>query len=357
MKRVLILFVLTAFLLSGCSGWLDGEYHSVKPHMPDTSTLSNDAVNVTGYQELRDALTEMVTTGRQNSVFYMADIALEQIDQYMCTAIMHVLHNCAIGAYAVEEISYESGTNGGVSAISVNVTYLHGRQEILHIKNADNMAAVKEIIAAALRNCESSTVIKVEEYVTLDAEAFVREYVNENPHLCMELPQVTATVYPEQGQERVLEVLFTYQNSRETLQNMQNVVSPIFSAAKLYVQSSDGESQKYEQLYGFLMERFDYKIETSITPVYSLLRYGVGDSKAIAMVYNIMCKNADLPCQVVSGTKNGEAYYWNLIQYEEMDCHVDLLACSEAGEFSPKKAEEMTGYVWDYSVYPQGISE
>ena len=100
------------------------------------------------------------------------------------------------------------------------------------------------------------------------------------------------------------------------------------------------------------MERFDYKIETSITPVYSLLRYGVGDSKAIAMVYSIMCQNAELPCQVVSGTKNGEAYYWNLIHFEDTDCHVDLLACSEAGEFSVMYPENMPGYVWDYSVYP-----
>lgn len=352
MKKIILLILVTAFLLSGCSAWLDGEYHSVKPHASDDAKLSDDVVTVSGYQELRDALVEMVTYGRQKTMFYITGFSLDQADQYMNTAIMHLRQNSAIGAYAVEEVNYESGTSGGVSAISVEVTYLHGRQEIVRIKNAVNMDAVKEIIAAALRNCETSTVIKVKEYEDLDVETYVQEYVNTNPHLCMELPQVTATAYPDQGKERVLEVFFTYQNSRDALRTMQDMVSPIFSAAKLYVQSSDGESQKYEQLYAFLMERFDYKIETSITPVYSLLRYGVGDSKAIAMVYNIMCKNAELPCQVVSGTKNGEAYYWNLIRFEETDYHVDLLACSEAGEFSVMLPEAMSGYVWDYSVYP-----
>ena len=352
MKRIMVLFLITACLLSGCGSWLDGEYHSVKPHTPDNTKLSDDAVTVSSYQELRDALTEMVTIGRQKSTFYITGITMEQVDQYMSTAIMHVFQNSAIGAYAVEEINYESGTSGGVSAIAVEVTYLHGRQEIVRIKHASNMDTVKSIISAALRNCESSVVIKVKDYEDLDVETFVQEYVNTNPHLCMELPLITATTYPKRGQERVLEVFFTYQNSREALRVMQDMVSPIFSAAELYVQNSDGESQKYEQLYAFLMERFDYKIETSITPVYSLLRYGVGDSKAIAMVYSIMCQNAELPCQVVSGTKNGEAYYWNLIHFEDMDCHVDLLACSEAGEFSVMYPENMPGYVWDYSVYP-----
>lgn len=352
MKKILLLMVVTAFLLGGCSTGLDGEYHSVKPHASGDTKISEDVVTVSGFEQLRDALVEMVTSGRQKSTFYIADFSLDQVDQYMSTATMYVRQNTAIGAYAVEEIQYESGTSSGAAAIAVEVTYLHGRQELVRIKNAANMDAVKHIISTSLRNCDTSVVIKVEEYENLDVEAFVQEYVNENPHLCMELPQVTATTYPDHGRERVLEIFFTYQNSRDTLRAMQEMVSPIFSAAKLYVQSSDGESQKYEQLYAFLMERFDYKIETSITPVYSLLRYGVGDSKAIAMVYSIMCQNADLPCQVVSGTKNGEAYYWNLIRFEDMDCHVDLLACSEAGEFTVMQPDEMPGYVWDYSVYP-----
>ena len=351
MKKIIIPILLLAFLLSGCSTWLDGEYHSVKPHASDGNKLSDDAVIVADYPQLRDALVEMVTSGRQKSTFYITGFNLEDVDQYMNTAIMHVFQNSAVGAYAVDEITYEGGYSGGNPAIAVDVTYLHGRPEILRIKKVTNMDGAKNIISTALRNCETSTVIRVEEYEDLDVELFVQEYVNSNPHLCMELPQVAATTYPDRGKERLLEIFFTYQNSRDVLKNMQEMVSPIFAAAELYVQNSDGDSQKYEQLYSFLMERFDYKYETSITPVYSLLRYGVGDSKAIAMVYSIMCQNADLECQVVSGTKNGEAYYWNLIRFDDTDYHAVLLACSEAWEFTVMIPDEMSGYVWDYSGY------
>ena len=57
MKRFLILMLCITLLLSGCS-WLDGEYHSVKPHASDGNKLSDDVVTVSDYIELRDALLE-----------------------------------------------------------------------------------------------------------------------------------------------------------------------------------------------------------------------------------------------------------------------------------------------------------
>lgn len=348
MKKVLVLILTMSLLLSGCGSWLDGEYHSVKPHTSDGVKLPDDVVTVSDYDQVEEALLEMVSAGKQESTFYITGFDLETADQYMDNAMNHVMKNTAIGAYAVEDIRYESGTSGGAAAIAVEVTYLHGRQDILRIKNASNMDGVKTLISHAVKNCDLTVVIKVSEYEPFDVALFVQDYAYKNPNICMELPQVTTNLYPVRGVERVMEISFTYTNARDTLRNMQNTVSPIFAAAELYVQGSESDSQKYEQLYAFLMERFDYTIETSITPTYSLLRYGVGDSKAFALVYSVMCHKADLECQVISGTRNGEAHYWNRIRYDDVEYHVDLLACNEIGEFTVMLPETMTGYVWDY---------
>lgn len=350
MKKLILLSLSLALLLSGCS-WLDGEYHSVKPHTAESGKPSNDVIVVSDYLQLREALVDMVNSGKQKTTFYTNGFSLNEVDQYMNTAIMHIFQNCAVGAYAVEDITYEAGIIGEFTAVAVEASYIHGRQEILRIKKTTNMEGLKGMIRFAVNHCDASAAILVNEYEDMDVELFVQEYANENPHLCMEIPQVTVNTYPERGKERVVEISFAYTTSRDVLRTMQNMVTPIFSAAELYVQGSEGELQKYEQLYAFLMERFDYQIETSITPTYSLLRYGVGDSKAFAMVYKIMCQNADLECLVVSGTRNGEAHYWNLIRIDNTDYHVDLLASNEAGEFTLMLPEEMSGYVWDYSLY------
>ena len=349
MKKLIIPVLILMLLLNGCSALSEGEYHSVKPHASEGVKLPDDVVTVSDYEQVQDALLEMVTAGKQQSTFYITGFDPEEADQYMDKAVDYVQKNSAVGAYAVEDIQYESGTSGGVAAIAVEIQYVHGRQEILRIKSVMSMEGVKPLIGFAIKNCDHSVVIKVKEYEQFDMELFVQDYANNNPHLCMEIPQVSVNVYPDKGQERVMEISFTYTNGRDSLRNMQNTVAPIFSAAELYVQGSDDKSQKYEQLYSFLMERFDYTIETSITPTYSLLRYGVGDSKAFAMVYRAMCKNANLECEVISGTRNGEAHYWNQISYEGTEYHVDLLACNESGEFAVMIPSEMSGYVWDYA--------
>ena len=112
MQKVLILVLSLALLLSGCT-WMDGEYHSVKPHASDGNKLSDDVITVSDSIELRDALVEMVTTGRQQSTIYISGFSLDDVDQYMSMAILYVQQNSAVGSYAVDKITYESGTSGG----------------------------------------------------------------------------------------------------------------------------------------------------------------------------------------------------------------------------------------------------
>jgi hypothetical protein len=171
----------------------------------------------------------------------------------------------------------------------------------------------------------------------------------------METPQISVVVYPETGQQRVIELKFTYQNSRATLRQMQSQVSSVFSSAELYVIGKGNTMEKAALLYSFLMERYDYVMQTSITPAYSLLQYGVGDNKAFASVFAAMCEQSGLRCQVVTGTRRGEPWFWNLIYVSGVYYHVDLLACNQLGGFRAWTDADMNGYVWDYSAYPESV--
>ena len=67
-----------------------------------------------------------------------------------------------------------------------------------------------------------------------------------------------------------------------------------------------------------------------------------------------MCRDAELTCLCVTGTRAGEPWTWNLVLDGDTYYHVDLLRCSEEGKYTQRTEEEMEGYVWDYSVYPGG---
>lgn len=355
MKRyvTIILAVIISVLLCGCDMWMDGSYHSVKPHQEAGDTQNQESVEASSYNQLYQALCNMVSAGREESVIYASGIESDQLETYTSIAVNSVTSSDAIGAYAVDTISYEVGTNVGRTAIAFKISYNHSRSEILRIKRTATMEEACNEIAQALQTCEPGVVVLVEAYKDTDFVQFVQDYMDLNPDVCMEMPQVSATVYPDSGSQRVIELSFTYQTSRETLRTMQAYVEPVFRAANLNVSAEEGEVTKFSRMYAFLMERSDYQLETSITPSYSLLRHGVGDSKAFAVVYAAMCRDAGLDCQTVTGTRDGEPWTWNLVCIDGVFYYVDLLRSVNMERLQLLSDAEMRGYVWDYTAYPE----
>ncbi len=351
MKRVWILILTIALLLGGCS-WMDGNFVSIQPHQDSGRGNQDGVVYASGYLQLRRALEDMVRSGRENGVIHVSDFDQDQVSRSMDMAVRYVMDSFPIGAYAVEEIQYEVGTGGGKPAIAVEISYLRSYVEIRKIHTVRNMREARNLISQTLESHDAGVVLLVESYEPLDIAQFVATFTLENPDQVMELPQVAVGIYPDSGNSRVIELQLTYQNSRDALRQMKAQVSPLFTSAEMYVTSDAQEHTKYSQLYTFLMERFDYQLDTSITPAYSLLRHGVGDSKAFATVYAAMCRRVGLECQVVTGTRDGEPWSWNIIQDRGRWFHVDLLRGNKAQGFREYLDGEMSGYVWDYSAYP-----
>ena len=351
MKRYLWLLAVVCLVLSGCS-WMDGNFHSVTAHEAHAQSGGSDEVSAGDYYELVAALESMISAGREKGIIYVGEYDQNMVESGMAAAVRNVRKTMPLAAYAVDEIRYELGSTGGKPAIALEILYLHGRSEILQIRAAADMEAAEELIHQALEECRTGLVLSVQTYTPTDITQMVEDFAVVNPQLIMEVPQVASGLYPEEGTSRILELKFSYQNSRESLREMKSHVTSMFNAADLYVSSDDTDEQKLNHLYSFLMERFDYQVETSITPTYSLLRHGVGDSKAFAVVYAAMCRQAGLECHTVTGTRNGEPWYWNIVRDGDRYYHVDLLCCREQGAFHNHSDSEMTGYVWDYSAYP-----
>ena len=354
MRRLILITILAALMVcvfSGCGFWMDGERLSVTPHMEQSQLDVVEVTEVSNYMQLRKSLIELIESGASGGIMSVSSFNKVTASFYVDTAINHVLGNTAIGAYAVDSITYEVGTNRGASVIAFKIAYEHTISEIQRMRYVPGMDEAVEVIAGALDNCDHSVSVRVQKYEEIDFVQFVQDYANNHPDTVMEVPNITASVYPDNGADRIIEVSFTYQTSRETLRRMQEQVAPVFTSAELYVTETTQVRDIYARLYAFLMERNAYKLESSITPAYSLLHHGVGDSRAFANVYAAMCRQVDLYCQVVSGTRDGEPWCWNVIRYRGKYYHVDLHQCSQTGGFRMREHSEMEGYVWDYSAF------
>ena len=334
-----------AVLLSGCS-WMDGSYVSVTPHeVAQSQTGEGITGTVSNYAELRSALVRMVDEGSTEALFtleaYPRDVAQEDVDR----AVEYVTKIYPIGSYAVASIDTEVGTG----ALSVDITYSHTAQELAGIRTVRGMDGAEKAIAEALDECADKLVLQISGFRAVDYNEIVAAYARRNPDRVMETPRVTFQDWPDQGEERVVELLFFYQTDRETLRAMREQVQPVFSSAALYVTGQASERTKFSQLHAFLMERFDYRLQSSRTPSYSLLCEGVGDSRAFAQIYAAMCTRIGLEAATISGTRDGEKHHWNLVRIDGVWYHLDLLASSQ---FRPMTEEELTGYEWDRESIP-----
>lgn len=351
MKRRMFAAILAlCLMLSGCN-WMDGKHVSVTPHQIHSQTVSDIKLSASNEKELKVALTDLIATGKEKGVIFVGGYDQERVEQGMENAVEYTLTTIPLGAYAVEAIDWDLGNSGGKPAIALEITYRRSLTDLRSIRRVSDMEVAGQAIEEALSDHAASLVLEVADYEAVDIQQLVADYAQQNPQYVMETPELTVGVYPEYGVTRIVELKFTYQNSRDSLRHMREQVDSMFDAAAHYVNSDDSDGEKYSKLYAFLMGLYRRQ-ETSITPAYSLLQHGVGDARALTTVYAAMCHQAGLECQTVTGTRNGEPRYWLIICDNGGYFHVDLLRNMEQGTFRRFTDGEMHGYVWDYSAYP-----
>ena len=234
-RRFPALILALSLLLSGCS-LFDGYYVSVKPYQQQSDHNQTEAIPAQNFYQLRIALQNLVYEGAESSVIYIADYDPQAVQDNLDDVIAYVKNIYPLGAYAVKDIDYEIGRGSGKPAIALTITYNRARGEIRRIRDVKNMDKAILAVQDALQKCDTVVTLKIEEYQEVDFVQLVEAYADDHPELVMETPMIAVDVFGN-GKSRVVEISFSYQNSRESLKQMQSQVQPIFDAASLYFRS------------------------------------------------------------------------------------------------------------------------
>lgn len=350
-KQLIALAAAGSLLLTGCSSMLEREFVTVTPHNSapttdgDSSTLRADS-----YQELVNALIYLVAQGQKTGTIRLYT-DWEDVEKHMDTACVEVVSEDPLGAYAVNHIEFQLTPLVTYSEARVTIDFRRTPKQISSIIPVTGTAATRATLKGALKDFRSECVLRIGYFQQDEAyiESLVRQAFHDIPLCALDYPDVEISIYPAQGLQRIVELVFTYHLSPEELRSRKSVVKQELVQLARSVPYSSGPP--YVRVIAHtLMKHTAYDPEGGSTAWHALTE-DRADSQGLALTFAALCEELRVPCKVVEGHLNDEPHFWNVVSTGEGWRHMDL-------SFSPDALtldeEAITlGYRWTDPSLPK----
>lgn len=365
MKRLMVCLLLFSVLLGACAcgQWVSDSYYAVESHIEQllptqTEPPVEEPVVVANRNELRGAVLSFIRNWIEHG-YIEVSAYVGNVSEDLTEILTYASEEDPIGAYAVDFADAEFFGTAQQGHIEVSIVFRRSAAEIDSIVTVSSIHSATERILQALKSYDSALTLRIRNYIDTDFVAFIHSYCLENPDEMLLIPALSADIYPQEGETRILELHFDYPESRDRMREMLQSLNTILSSTASYVRSGANDSERAALLYRFLTTRFDYVIggDTPNMPAYSLLCEGIAHSLSFAAVFRAESTSAGLECLLVSGTRGGETHYWNMLRLNGDYYHLDLMRAVELGEpeltfLTPEQLAE-EAYDWDRSAYPE----
>lgn len=358
MKRLIpILFLV--LLLAGCS--LGDDYLSMEPHVEPPSSLTEPTEEpvpvVSSRLELRGAILSLIDNWKEQDTILIRDYDGD-VTQDLNEIMDYATRQHPTGAYAVDYADAEILEKNGQQTVQVSFVFRRSISEINAIILVDSSDDADAKIKEALTTYATSLTLRIRRYSDRDFAGEILDYCMKNPRTIPCIPDFSLKLYPEEGEHRILELHLTYPESKDVMREKLLELETTFHSAITYGKTGNTPLEKATRLCNYLIRRRDQRLTdtTPKLPVYDLLARNIGHDLSYAICYNDLCTSLGVSCQIVTGTRNGLPYYWNILVFEDQVFHVDLRQYIEQGIMSmtPLYDEGLlaVGYEWDQNLYP-----
>lgn len=357
--KIMALLTASSFILTGCSILLERDYSHITPHNPapttegDPSTLRADS-----YQELVNALIYFIATGTEKGTIrlYMDS---DQIEADLEAACLEVVQEDPLGAYAVEYIKYGLTSVVSYSEAAIHLTYRRTKSQINSIIQATGVTAIRNELSTSMASFQPECVLRIsyfDEDESLIHQLAQQAYHNA-PDSALGMPEVQVTIYPSSpsgGKQRIVEILLTYPLDPGELEHQKADLDRWLDALSTqFMLSSSGPLLDAAHA---LSTSGSYDPEGGST-AYSLMTEGRANSEGFALAMAALGQRFGLGCQVVSGTRDGQPHFWNVVQTTTGRQHLDLTAPA-GDDFHLYTDQELSqlGYQWDAETLLQYVA-
>ncbi|MGE4276219.1 MAG: hypothetical protein AB7E30_03465 [Lawsonibacter sp.] len=352
--RLLAGLTALTLLLSGCASLLTREYVRITTHNT-TPTAEGDpsVLRAENYQELVNALIYFITQGMETGSVRLY-IDSEDVEADLEAACLEVVQEDPLGAYAVDYIKYSVNSIVTYYEADVQITYRRTRQQINSIVSATGTTAIRSELESALADFASERVLRIsyfdgdEDYIrTLCKEAYYA-----NPASALDMPDVSVSIYPDSGQQRIVEISLTYHLSMQELSQRRDLLTSNSEERVRSLWHMTGD-QLILAAGQSILAAGGYDPEGGSTAYHALLTGGA-DSQGLALAMALACQNLKIGFQVVEGTLNGNPHFWTVVSTEEGWMHLDLTRLTDWDTpFRTDTQMAKAGYSWDTTAVPQ----
>ncbi len=334
-KRILGAGMALCFLLTltGCASMLERSYEVVTPHVDRPVTADDPTtLRVENYRELVSAVLYLVSQGAETGTIQFQDYT-GQAETDLAAACLEVADQDPLGAYAVDYIEHELSRVMSHSQASLTIRYRRSMDQVRSIVNVTGTRAIRDKVEDALTAFSSELVLRVAYFA--EDEQFIRDLArqvyHDAPAAIPCLPEMEVTLYPDTGSQRIVEVLFAYPESPETLAQRRDALTAAAREAALPMRAMSASQSRLNLAADLLAQRSVYDPSAGST-AYDALISGAADSQGMALAYLLLAQAGtdDVEGHVVEGTappREGEdpatPRYWVRLVLEGETLYLD----------------------------------
>lgn len=355
--RALALLTAASLALTGCSSLLEQEYTHITPHNAAPTAEGDPSIlRADSYQELVNALIYFIGTGTEKGTvrLYMDG---EDLDATLDAACLEVDQEDPLGAYAVEYITFSLSSVVTYSEATVNITYRRTKEQVASIVQATGTTAIRSELTSAMSAFKPECVLRIS-YFNEDEDfiqSLARQAYYNAPASAMGMPQLQVFLYPDSGQQRIVEILLSYPYEKSELERRKATLTQWLDELAGSLTGISNDSRCLDAARAIRTSgTYDPEGGSSVC---ALLEEGRANCEGFALAMAALYQQLGIPYRVVEGTLNGEPYFWNMVQTNSGWRHLDLTA-SDGSTFSLSTDQQMTqlGYVWDTNLVPVSVS-
>lgn len=343
--------------LSGCT-LTQMEYQSVVPHDEQYNLdKGSDALVVDNYMGLKNAIFSFVEKGSEYGViriYQYEDEALwnsETIETGLAEAVDEICNTDPLGVYAVDYMTHDCTKIATYYEIHLYITYTRTPEEIAAIIRVGGMSGIRSPMTTAIVEGKPGIALRVSNYTPTNYDLLARRCYRGAPSQIVCLPEITSSIYPVSGVQRIVELQFEYpytnaqmDERRAELDKALNALADQYPAAFYATTLRSLCNQLRTQALG--------KTKTEDALLYDLMCGTTYSDESIALAVTELCDRMGVSSHTVVGEKDGKEYCWNMVLLGKIWYHLDTAAFVQTGEFKLSLDSDMDQYSWNTAQYP-----